>query len=267
MEESDFLVEQKIIVITGASSGIGKQIAIDVAKRGAIPVLLARSTEKLIEASTYIKEALGMDCYYYTVDVSSYNDVNYTFEKINKEVGSPDVLINNAGFAIFDTFLEANFHEMKEMFDVNVIGLIACTKAVLPTMVANNKGHIINIASQAGKISTPKSSAYSATKHAVLGLTNSLRMELHDTNIHVSAVNPGPIQTPFFERADKSGSYTKNVEKMMLSTEYVSKKIVELIEKPKREVNLPRWMNVASTAYQVFPSLVERLGGKQFHQK
>ena len=99
-------------------------------------------------------------------------------------------------------------------------------------MLKENKGHIINIASQAGKLATPKSSGYSASKHAVLGFTNSLRMELAKTDIYVTAVNPGPIQTNFFSIADQSGNYEKSAEKT-----------VNIIGKPKREVNLPKWMN------------------------
>ncbi|WP_143521289.1 SDR family NAD(P)-dependent oxidoreductase, partial [Pseudomonas sp. 2995-1] len=91
---------------------------------------------------------------------------------------------------VFDYVHTASIDQIKSMFDVNVFGSISCTKSVLPHMIEKGRGHIIFVASQAGKLATPKSSGYSATKHAVLGFANSLRMELSDTNIHVSTVNP-----------------------------------------------------------------------------
>lgn len=153
------------------------------------------------------------------------------------------------------------------MFEVNVIGLMACTKEVLPSMIERNEGHIINIASQSGKLATPKSSGYSATKHAVLGFTNSLRMELSKTNIYVSSVNPGPIETNFFHVADRSGNYVKNVKKFMLKPDDVAEKIVQLMIKPKRELNVPRWMNVGSVLYQLFPSIADKVAGNLLNKK
>ena len=260
-------LHNKIIVITGASSGIGLTLALDVAKKGGTPVLLARSTDKLQRASAEILKVTGIAAPFYTLDVSDNEAVLKTFAHILEKHTRVDVLVNNAGYAIFDTFIEAKLEDIEGMFDVNVFGLMACTKAVLPTMLKGNKGHIINIASQAGKLATPKSSVYSATKHAVLAITNSLRMELMDTNIFVSAVNPGPIKTPFFDRADVTGNYTKNVEKLMLEPAFVSEKILQLIDKPKREINLPGWMGIGTTFYQLFPALVEKIAGKRLNQK
>lgn len=260
-------LEKKHIVITGASSGLGKELAFAVAKAGAVPLLLARSTEKLEAIVQEIKQEIGGDAYFYPVDVTSYADVEKTFKVIFFHHRHVDILVNNAGFAIFDYFLEADFEDAREMFAVNVLGAMACTKAVLPNMLERNAGHIINIASQAGKLATPKSSVYAATKHALLGFTNSLRMELHETNIFVSAVNPGPIKTPFFQRADQSGTYIKNIQKWMLDPVVVANAIISLMKTKKRELNLPWWMNVASVLYQVIPAFVERLGGKKFYQK
>ena len=260
-------LHNKVIVITGGSSGIGVQLAKDVAKLGARPVLIARSKDKLEEAKRVIFEQYGVEASVYSVDVSNIEAVEATFQEIIDTFGHVDVLVNNAGYAVFDTFIDASVEDVKGMFDVNVFGLVACTKAVLPSMLRENRGHIINIASQAGKLATPKSSIYSATKHAVLAITNSLRMELSETNIFITAVNPGPIKTPFFERADVTGNYTKNVAKFMLEPEFVSGKIIELMERPKRELNLPLWMGLGTKFYQLFPGLVERIAGKRLNQK
>ncbi|MBU9724059.1 MULTISPECIES: SDR family NAD(P)-dependent oxidoreductase [Bacillaceae] len=260
-------LESKYIAITGASSGIGRDMAIEVAKRRGTPILLARSYEKLEKLAEEIEQSTNQRPHFYTLDVTNEDEVREVFEKIYKSVGTIDVLINNAGFAIFDYVHEATVDEVKSMFDVNVFGAIACTKLVLPHMIKNGKGHVIFVASQAGKLATPKSSGYSATKHAVLGFANSLRMELADRDIKVSTVNPGPIKTPFFDLADKSGEYQKNVARYMLQSDFVAKKTVDLIERPKRELNLPTWMNVGTKLYQLFPGLIEAVAGKQFRKK
>lgn len=257
----------KKIVITGASSGIGEQLALEVAELGATPILLARNGERLRAVSENIKQKTNVYAPYFILDVTVEEDVKRTFNLIYSDFGSIDILVNNAGFGFFADFHMADFKVIKEMFDVNVFGVIACTQSVLPYMMKQDAGHIINVASQAAKIATPKSSAYSATKHAVLGLSNSLRLELMDTNIFVSTVNPGPIKTRFFDTADQTGEYVKKVEKYMLDPKYVAKEIVKLIMRPKRELNLPKWMNLGSTLYQVMPQLVERLAKKAFKLK
>ncbi|WP_449536855.1 SDR family NAD(P)-dependent oxidoreductase [Ferdinandcohnia sp. Marseille-Q9671] len=257
----------KTVVITGASSGIGEKIAYLVAEQGARPILLARSHDQLEKIAQTIQEKYNTECLFYKLDVRDTENVKEVFADILHKVKTVDVLVNNAGFGVFANVVDAKIDQMKAMFEVNVFGLISCTKMVLPKMLEQNTGHIINIASQAGKIATPKSSVYSATKHAVLGFTNSLRMELSDTNIHVTSVNPGPIRTRFFDIADESGSYAKNVNRFMLDPDVVASKIVHAMLTPKREINLPGWMNAGSMFYTLFPRLVEKVGGKAFFKK
>jgi short-subunit dehydrogenase len=258
---------RKHIVITGASAGVGEKIAYEVAKRGATPILLARSEEKLAAIARNIQSSFEVPCYYYRLDVSDLSSAEAVFARIFDELGTIDVLVNNAGFGVFRYVDDIDLDEMKKMFEVNVFGLIACTKIVFSHMVERQQGHIINIASQAGKIATPKSSVYAATKHAVLGFTNSLRMEAAQQGVYVTAVNPGPIKTNFFHIADVSGSYVKNVERYMLNPETVARRVVDIMLTPTREVNMPIWMNLGSKFYQLFPRLVEKVGGKAFYQK
>ncbi len=257
----------KKIVITGASSGIGERIAYEVARAGAVPILVARRTEKLKEIAESIEKESGNRCYAFPLDVSNEHEVERVFKEIYKQVDNIDVLINNAGFGIFKSFEETTVAEVKSMFEVNVFGLVACTKAVLPMMRQRNEGQVINIASLAGKIATPKSSAYAGTKHAVLALTNALRMELANTNIQVTAINPGPIKTSFFDIADQSGNYVKNVGRFILDPEKVARKIVATIGTSKREVQLPVWMGLGPKIYALFPNLFEKIVGKKLSQK
>jgi len=257
----------KNIIITGASGGIGAEMAILCAERGANLVLLARNIEKLNQLKCNLENQFQVQVSVYKVDVSRTNEVQTVFSSILTELSHIDVLVNNAGFGVFREASEASIEEIKSMFAVNVVGLMTCTRMLLPKMQEQGHGHIINIASQAGKIATPKSSAYAATKHAVLGYTNSLRMELAKHNIYVTAVNPGPIETNFFTIADEKGTYVKNVKKYMLKPDYVAKKIVDTMLTPTREINLPRWMNAGSIIYALFPRLFERLGRRVFEKK
>lgn len=134
-------------------------------------------------------------------------------------------------------------------------------------MIERNAGQIINVASLAGKVSTPKSTVYSASKHAVLGFTNGLRMELEGTNVHVTAVNPGPIKTNFFDIADPEGNYASKMERMILDPDYVASQVVNVIGKNKREVNLPFSLSLGARLYQWFPRLSEVIAGRFFKMK
>ena len=188
--------------------------------------------------------------------MSDTDQVQEVFQRIFDTIGEIDILVNNAGFGIFREAHEATMDEIKGMFDVNVVGLMACTSMVLPKMRERRFGHIINIASQAGKIATPKSSVYSATKHAVLGYTNALRMELADYNVQVTSVNPGPIATNFFNIADEKGTYVKNVQRFMLQPEYVAQKVVDSMLTKTREINLPRLDEYGKRCVCPFPTAV-----------
>ena len=260
-------LKNKNIVITGASGGIGAEIARLCAASGANLVLLARSLDKLHELQKDLQERFQVKISVFQLDVSNTDQVREVFEKIFAEMGEVDILVNNAGFGVFREAHRATMDQIKGMFNVNVVGLMACTSMVLPKMRARRFGHIINIASQAGKIATPKSSVYSATKHAVLGYSNSLRMELADYNIQVTTVNPGPIATNFFNIAYVQGTYVKNVKRFMLKPEFVAQKVVDSMLTKTREINLPRWMNMGSVVYVLFPRLFERIGKKAFNKK
>lgn len=260
-------LKEKNIVITGASGGIGAEIARLCAERGANLALMARSLDKLQLLKKELEARHGIRVYVHQLDVAQTDMIENVFLAVKKEMGTIDILVNNAGFGIFREAHEAVVEEIKNMFNVNVVGLMACTKMVLPEMRERHGGHIINIASQAGKIATPKSSVYSATKHAVLGYTNSLRMEVSDFNVFVTAVNPGPIATNFFEIADEKGTYVKNVQRYMLQPEYVARKVVDAMLTPTREINLPRWMNMGSIVFALFPRMFERIGKRAFDKK
>lgn len=256
-------LKDKIVVITGASSGIGAITAQMLSKRGAVPILLARSEDKLKETAAGIPGVFGL----YTCDVTNEAEVERVFAEILDVYGRIDILLNNAGYGKFAGFTEMKPQEFADMMDVNYMGIVRCTQAVLPGMLKQGDGQIVNIASMAGKIGTAKSTAYSATKHAVLGFSNSLRQELRNTGITVSTVNPGPIDTPFFSLADPTGGYVKNVSWFMMKADYVADQVVKLVHKRKEELNLPRLASFGIRLYQLFPRFADRLSYKWMNKK
>lgn len=256
-------LRNKVVLITGASSGIGALVAKRLAEQGAIPILTARSKNKMLELSSKIPGEHAV----YEMDVTSNDQVNEVVSHVLQRYGKIDVLLNNAGYGEFVPFAEAALTHFEEMMDVNYLGTVRCAHAVLPSMLERGQGHIVNVASMAGKLATAKSTAYSATKHAVLGFTNALRRELRGSGVQVSAVNPGPIDTPFFDRADPEGTYVKNIRWFMLAPDKVAKAIVSVIERRKPELDMPWTASVGVKIMQLFPRASEILFGRLMNKK
>jgi short-subunit dehydrogenase len=253
----------KIVVVTGASSGIGAIMVQELSKRGAVPVLMARSVDKL----DTVASGLTSEHSVYPLDVTSNEQVLQIIEQVIRRYGRIDILINNAGYGVFNKLVDASVDEMADMMDVNYMGTVRCTKAVLPVMLEAGNGHIINIASMAGKIGSAKSSGYSATKHAVLGFTNSLRQELMGTGVKLTAINPGPIDTPFFDRADPTGHYVNNIKWFMLKPEQVVGKVMRSIERGTPEVNMPFVAGFGVKLFQLFPRIFDKIAYKTMNKK
>jgi short-subunit dehydrogenase len=259
----DSFFNKKVVVITGASSGIGAWMAQELSHTGAAVVLIARSEKKLQQIAKLMQGK--HECL--VTDVSSSHEVFAAVRQVIDTYGKIDILINNAGYGVFENFEDASLETMEQMMDVNYMGTVRCTKAVLPYMLAANCGHIVNIASLAGKIGTAKSSGYSASKHAVLGFTNSLRQELKGTNLHITAVNPGPIDTPFFDHADPSGGYVNKMRSYMLKPEQVGQAVLRAISKRTMEINLPFYFGWAAKFILVFPWISNKVIYKFLNKK
>ncbi|MCT2537460.1 SDR family oxidoreductase [Aquibacillus koreensis] len=260
-------IQSKNIIITGASSGIGHMMAIQVAKQGGNPILVARTEARLKKLQEQLVDTYDVDCRFYVVDLLDLQAWNNCLHKIVEDVQQIDAIINNAGFGIFDYIEKSDWNKIESMVQLNILALIRAVHQLLPHFIERKQGHIINIGSQAGKIATPKSAVYSATKHAVIGFTNALRLEVEEKGIFVTSVNLGPVRTNFFELADPSGTYQHSVDRFMLDPETVAKKVVGILFTNKREINMPRWMSAGSKMYQLFPSLMERLLKNQFNRK
>lgn len=204
-------IKGKIALVTGAGKGIGKATAIALAKEGVHVGLLAR-TEKDLKSVAAEIETLGVKVAYASVDVASLGQVEVAVKKLTDELGSTDILINNAGTAKFGGFLDLDPEEWKNIIDVNLMGVYYVTRTVLPQLIEKNGGDIINIASTAGQKGAPATSAYSASKFGLLGLTESLAMEVRKHNIRVSGLTPSTVAT---ELAVTNNLTDGNPEKVM----------------------------------------------------
>jgi short-subunit dehydrogenase len=256
-------VSGTVALITGASSGIGAIMARLLAERGATPILTARSEEKLRSVASRLPGRHAVR----RLDVTDGAQVETAVRDMIAEFGRIDILINNAGYGVFDYVVDASIDEYERMMDVNYLGTVRCTKAVLPHMLARGSGYIVNIASMAGKFGSAKSAGYSATKHAVLGFTSSLRQELAGTGVGLTAINPGPIDTPFFDIADPSGTYVKNVSWFMLQPEKVAAAVIRAIEREMPDVVLPRYAGPAIKLAQLFPRTFDRIAHRVLNKK
>ena len=184
----------KTAFVTGAARGIGKAIALHLAKEGVHIGLLARTKSALKEVAADI-ESYGVKVAYATADVSSKEQVDAAIASLTKDLGPADILINNAGIATFGTVMEMDPEEWKKILDVNLMGTYYVTRAVLPQLIEKNAGDIITISSTNGLNGAATSSAYSASKFAVIGFTESLAQEVRRNNIRVSTLTPSTVAT------------------------------------------------------------------------
>ncbi|MEH2118691.1 SDR family NAD(P)-dependent oxidoreductase [Nostoc sp.] len=191
-------LDAKVAIITGASSGIGAATAIALAEEGAQVVLAARRIERLNEVAQKI-EALGGKALPIVTDASDETQVNDLVQKVNTTLGRIDILVNNAGIGGLGTIEDSDPAEWRRQFDLNVLGLLYATHAVLPIFKAQGVGHVVNLSSVAGRITRAGMGVYSATKWGVNAISEALRQEVHKDNIRVTIIEPGMVATEFID--------------------------------------------------------------------
>lgn len=247
---------KKTVFITGATSGIGRIITEMLVKKGHTVYATGRNDS----AINYLNR-IGAVAYKADLTIPSQID------EVVSQLPPIDIAILNAGLGYFESAVDLADREIDQMLDVNVRAPIYLAKRLAPAMIAKKNGHFIFVGSQAGKVATKKASVYAASKHAITGFMNGLRLELAEYNIHVTGIYPGPIDTPFIQKADATNAYKEAIGKFLLPPEKVAKEVVDSIEKRPREVNLPRIMSVTSKLYAVAPALVEFVGKGFFNKK
>lgn len=224
------MITKKVIVITGASSGIGETTAKALSQSPHMVVLMARNIDKLKELSG------SLDCLNLAmqVDVTDVSQVQSAFEKVVQTFGGVDVLINNAGLGCFDPIDQGKLKEWHTMIDVNLKGLLNCLHSALPSLKKSDDGQIINVASVAAHNVYPNSGVYSATKHAVLAISKSLQMELAN-QLKVTTISPGPVNTPFVEQTSNNSMKDSLRDYFAggLEPVVIAEQIINAIEQPK----------------------------------
>jgi len=219
----------KIAIITGASTGIGKHISIKLAENNHNVILISRSKNKLVEVEKKIK-SLGKNCQLIVGDISKESTIKNIFSQIN-EIKNIDVLINNAGIGIFNKIENISCKEWDKQLNTNLKGSFLMTRYIVPQMIKNKTGKIVFINSIAGINAYPYSSAYVASKFGLRGFSSSLREELREHNIKVISIHPGAVNTPFWNNVKADFP-----REQMLSSIDVASSIVNAVMAPNNVV-------------------------------
>jgi len=253
----------KVVIITGASSGIGEQSAKEFAKLGARIVLVSRNRERLEEVATrlskYESQILVCPC-----DVSKKDQVEQLSKVVLEKFDSVDILVNNAGFGVYNTVNNISIEEMEAQMLTNFFGIMYCTKIFLQKMLKQGSGHIVNVASVAGSIGIPGMASYCASKFAMLGFSEALFHELKGTGVGITVVSPIMVRTNFFD--GKSFDKMPRYSMTSLSASTVAKAVVRASSSPRLEIVVPQVVRFAIWLKQTFPYLINPLIGGIFRK-
>ncbi len=248
-----------VAVVTGASSGFGELTAGLLAREGASVVLAARRVERLEALAGQIEgrggRALAVRC-----DVTEIADLRALRDRVHEAFGRCDVLINNAGIPGGGRFEEVSLEQIEQVIRVNLLGVMLCTKVFLPMMLERRRGHIVNVASVAGRYATPGASVYTASKHGVVAFSEALYYELGPRGILVTSVNPGFAATEGFPQGRLPSAIVMPAERM-------ARAIVDVVKKDRApEVTIPRALGPWQ-AFRILTPPLYRWGVRQAAKK
>lgn len=251
-------LKNKVVLITGASSGFGKDAAHLFAGEGAKVVLVARRLDRLQLLANEIHKA-GGEAIAVPADISRRVEIDLMVRTVIEIYGRIDILFNNAGFGGLNWLerLEPD-RDIETQVQVNLTGMILVTQAVLPHMMARRTGHIINMSSIAGWLAAPSYTVYAATKYGVRGFTTALRREVAPFGIQVSGIYPGPARTEFaWGGGAKRRSRPKWFDLFFIPSEDVSLRVLELARHPRRAVIIPWWFGLIAWGDNHFPGIAD----------
>ncbi|MBI2341052.1 MAG: SDR family oxidoreductase [Deltaproteobacteria bacterium] len=257
MKNYDFF-SNKVIVITGASSGIGAEMARQMAGTPATLCLMARSEKRLQELVLELSPAGARFCVL-PCDVRDAASVKRAFEKIAREYGRVDILVNNAGLGVFGPLDRISIDNLREVIDTNISGVLQVTREALPLMKPQKSGLIVNVSSVAAFHGQPHLIAYSASKAALHSISQGLRIELFRWCIRVLEVQPGVIDNAFHRRALGMADHVYRKKQLKGTGEaFLVKSILHAIIHGRKEMTCPRYWFAYKLADRLFPALIER---------
>jgi short-subunit dehydrogenase len=253
----------KVVVITGASSGIGEESAVEFAKQKSKIVLISRNKQNLEVVTEKIRK-YNSEILVYPCDVSQKDQVEKMGRAILEKFGRIDILVNNAGFGIYGSVHESKIEEIESQMATNYFGMVYCTKVFLPKMLEQKSGHIVNVASVAASFGIPGIAPYCASKFAMLGFSESLYHELKGTGIGITVVSPIMVRTNFLKH--QSFKSFPKYSPLSLSSSVVAKAIVKASSSPRLEIIVPSFVRGAVWLKQTFPYLINPIIGAAFRK-
>jgi short-subunit dehydrogenase len=244
---------QKTALITGGNNGIGLATSIALLNKGYKVIVIDKTISNISRASN------NKNLYSFECDVCKDEDVEKTFLEIRKIAENIDILINSAGIGAIGDFDKQDVNIFKNVMNINFLGTVRIIKACLPSMLERKEGHIINISSISGKVSIPRYSPYCCSKWALEGFSESLRIEVKNQNIKVTVINPANVRTDFHKHVLSSeAGNDDNLKSVGMPVDYVVKKIIQIIEKPKRNAYLPLRIELGAICEAISLSLMDR---------
>ncbi|HVT65950.1 MAG TPA: SDR family NAD(P)-dependent oxidoreductase [Mycobacteriales bacterium] len=239
-----------VVVVTGASRGIGAEVARQAAAKGARLGLLARNEPELKELAA----ELPTDSLVIPVDVTRKADLIKALRRVRDELGPIDVLVNNAGIGAYGPFTDGGADQLDELWPINVAAVAHGMAEVLPDMQRRGSGTIVNMTSIAGRIGAPGEAAYCASKFAVVGLSETVRAEVADSGVKICLINPGPVLTAFGEA--RGHPYDRDFPKPV-SAAHVAKLTIRAIDRGTPEIFIPRWLRPSLIFKNLVPPLFD----------
>jgi NADP-dependent 3-hydroxy acid dehydrogenase YdfG len=248
----------KVALVTGASSGIGRSTAVAFAQAGAGVILAARRAQRLQDLADKITARGGVALPVPT-DLTDHKQITRLVQTTLEAFGRIDILANIAGWGRYDWFEELSADDLRQQYAVNVLGLAELTRQVLPTLMAQRSGHILNMSSYASQIAVPPLTVYASTKYAVEGLSDALRRELRPWGIHVTRIHPSGVKgTEFNQRAAQSGGIRfRSAPIGKVTRQQVARALVHLVEHPRRSLFMSRLYDFPVLLNLLLPGLVD----------
>jgi short-subunit dehydrogenase len=261
-------LQNKVVLITGASSGIGAATAKEFAINGAEVLLVARNEEKLKKVVAEII-ATGGNAQYFSADISNFKVVRSLAKKVFTEVGVPDILINNAGQGVWKFMDETGYEEVAEMMAVPYYAAFYMTKAFMPEMLKRNSGHIVNMTSYAGFIAFSGATAYIAARTAMIGFHNALTADLYNTKIKTSLAYFAKVTSDYWQNNPGSEERLPTSQALIpvITPEKAAKAIVKGVQKGKSKIATPIMIFVMNGLIRYFPAVTRLIINKTGFRK